>query len=97
MINSCSLCCRSQTVKNLAAISDDRASGELCPCCDTLQVADYGRYRMAGFSEAHKKQMREKQFPRDLEQAFRLGARLSFGSAPARKTEGRPLFPVSFS
>ncbi len=34
---------------------------------------------MAGFNEAHKRAMREKQFPLDLEAAFRLGARLSGG------------------
>ncbi len=47
---------------------------EVLPCCDTLQVTDYSRFNMAGFSEAHKKEMREKQFPLDLEKAFRLGA-----------------------
>ncbi len=52
---------------------------EVLPCCDTLQVTDYSRFNMAGFNEAHKREMREKQFPLDLEQAFRLGARLSAG------------------
>ena len=52
---------------------------EVCPCCDTLQVTDYGRYSMASFNEAHKKKMREKQFPQDLKNAFRLGAELSRG------------------
>ena len=32
---------------------------------------------MAGFNEEHKKEMREKQFPEDLANAFQLGARLS--------------------
>jgi len=32
---------------------------------------------MAGFSEEHKKEMREKQFPADLDMAFQMGARLS--------------------
>ena len=49
---------------------------EVLPCCNTLQVTDYSRFNMAGFNEAHKKEMREKQFPLDLEAAFRLGARL---------------------
>ncbi|MDO4867091.1 MAG: flavodoxin family protein [Clostridia bacterium] len=49
---------------------------EVLPCCDTLQVSDYSRFNMAGFDEAHKRQMRETQFPRDLEAAFNLGARL---------------------
>ena len=54
-------------------------SVEVYACCDTLQVADYGKYDMAGFSEEHKKEMREKQFPLDLENAFRMGARLGGG------------------
>ena len=54
-------------------------SVEVYPCCDTLQVKDYSRYNMAGFNEAHKQEMREKQFPLDLENAFRMGARLGRG------------------
>jgi multimeric flavodoxin WrbA len=52
-------------------------SVETYACCDTLQVKDYSRYNMAGFDENHKKEMREKQFPNDLKEAFRMGARLS--------------------
>lgn len=54
-------------------------SVEVYACCDTLQVKDYSRYNMAAFNEAHKKEMREKQFPKDLERAFRMGAELSGG------------------
>ena len=46
----------------------------IIPVCDTLQAEDYGRYNMAGFSEAHKKMMRETQFPADLTQAYQIGA-----------------------
>ncbi len=35
-------------------------SVEVYACCDTLQVTDYSKYRMAGFNELHKKEMREK-------------------------------------
>ena len=49
---------------------------ELLPCCDTLQVKDYSRFNMAGFDEKHKKEMRAKQFPLDLENAFQMGTRL---------------------
>ena len=49
---------------------------EICASCDTLQVSDYSKFSMAGFDEAHKKEMRETQFPRDLEAAFQMGARL---------------------
>ena len=52
-------------------------SVELYACCDTLQVKDYSKYNMAGFDEEHKKEMRAKQFPQDLEKAFEMGARLS--------------------
>lgn len=52
---------------------------DIYACCDTLQVADYSKYDMAGFNEDHKKSMREKQFPEDLEEAFRMGAKLSGG------------------
>lgn len=54
---------------------------EVYACCDTLQVADYSRYDMASFNEGHKKEMREKQFPKDLENAFNMGTRLSGGMA----------------
>ena len=50
---------------------------EVYAACDTLQVNDYSKFNMAGFSEEHKKEMREKQFPVDLEEAFRLGERLA--------------------
>lgn len=67
-----------QKAKELVqAFSALHGSVELYPCCDTLQVKDYSRYSMAGFSEEHKKQMRETQFPRDLEKAFEMGARLA--------------------
>ncbi len=52
---------------------------EVYAACDTLQVNDYSKFNMAGFSEEHKKEMREKQFPVDLEEAFRLGERLVRG------------------
>jgi len=52
---------------------------EVYACCDTLQVTDYSRYDMASFNEEHKKEMRAKQFPQDLEKAFQMGARLCGG------------------
>ena len=48
-------------------------SVEVYACCDTLQVKDYSRYSMASFNEEHKKEMRTKQFPQDLEKAFKMG------------------------
>lgn len=53
-------------------------NGEVClyPCHDTLQVADYSKYNMASFDEEKKKLSREKNFPRDLENAYQIGQRL---------------------
>ena len=60
----------------LAPLKGLNGSFEILPCCDTLQVKDYSKFNMAGFDEAHKKRMREEQFPLDLKEAFSLGARL---------------------
>ena len=57
-------------------------SVQVYACCDTLQVSDYSRYNMGSFDEAHKKDVREKQFPKDLERAFRMGRELS-GAGPS--------------
>ena len=54
-------------------------SVEVYACCDTLQVMDYSKYNMASFNEGHKKEMRAKQFPKDLEKAFQMGVHLSGG------------------
>lgn len=58
-----------------------RGEFEILPCCDTLQVDDYSKYDMAGFSEEHKRAVREKLFPHDLRAAFELGAELSAAKA----------------
>lgn len=44
------------------------------PVCDTLQVRDYSKYDMAGFSEEHKKAVHDAEYPLMLEQAFKIGA-----------------------
>ena len=46
----------------------------LIPVCDTLQVKDYSKYDMAGFSEAHKRAVRDAELPAMLELAFKVGA-----------------------
>ena len=51
-------------------------SVEVYASCDTLQVSDYSKYNMAGFNETHKKDMRKKQFPKDLKEAYLMGERL---------------------
>ena len=50
---------------------------EIYPVFYTLQVNDYSKYSMAAFDEKNKKLNHEKQFPIDLETAFKIGARLS--------------------
>ena len=53
---------------------------------DTYQFHDYARYDAAQFDEAHKAQIRETQFPKDLEKAYELGKRLC--------SEGQPTSPT---
>ena len=48
---------------------------EIIPVCDTLQVDDYSRYEMRGFSEEHKKAVHEQEFPDALARAFEVGRR----------------------
>jgi hypothetical protein len=47
------------------------------PVFNTLHVKDYSKYHMSGFNEKDKKEFNENQFPKDLEEAFRIGAKLS--------------------
>lgn len=43
---------------------------------DTKQFADFSKYNCDLFDEAHKIQVQETQFPKDLEKAYNLGKRL---------------------
>ena len=47
------------------------------PVCDTLQVRDYSKYNMAGFSQEAKQKQNLLQFPIDMQEAFKMGAELS--------------------
>lgn len=47
------------------------------PVCDTLQVMNYSKYNMAGFSQEAKQKQNLLQFPIDLQEAFKIGAELS--------------------
>ena len=44
---------------------------------DTLQVKDYSKFAMNAFDETAKKERHEVQFPMDLKECFKMGARLS--------------------
>lgn len=68
---------KDKLLERMEAFDTLNGTVEVYPCCDTLQVKDYSKYNMAGFSEDHKKAVRERQFPVDLENAFKMGARLS--------------------
>ncbi len=52
-----------------------RLNGDVCiyPCYNTLQVADYSKFSMNGFSEAEKRKVHEEQFPVDLQKAYEIG------------------------
>ena len=54
----------------------------LYPVSDTLQVTDYTKFAMRGFSEAEKKKANAERFPADLQNAYQLGAALSRRAAP---------------
>lgn len=51
-------------------------SCETLYACDTYQFTDYRRYYAGMFNEAHKAEVRDKQFPFDLQNAYELGKRL---------------------
>ena len=44
---------------------------------DTTQFADFSKYNCDLFDEQHKKDVQETQFPKDLENAFNLGKKLT--------------------
>jgi multimeric flavodoxin WrbA len=46
-------------------------------CCDTLQFDNYAKYHAPMFDEGHKKEIREKRFPGDLAEAYRVGVELA--------------------
>ena len=51
-------------------------SSEYYAACDTLQFDDYSKFAAGSFNEAHKRKVREEQFPKDLQAAYDIGFRL---------------------
>ncbi len=49
---------------------------EILRSYDTYQFNNYDRYDAASFDPVHKAEVRDTQFPKDLEQAYELGKRL---------------------
>lgn len=43
---------------------------------DTYQFNDYSKYHAGLFDEAHKRRVREEQFPKDMEAVYEIGRRL---------------------
>ena len=58
-------------------------SSEYYAACDTLQFKDYSRFAAGTFNEAHKRKVREEQFPKDLQAAYDIGHRLAATSIEA--------------
>ena len=63
-------------MKQYASAMERLGSSEYYAACDTLQFDDYSRYAAGSFNEAHKRKMREDQFPKDLKAAYNIGFRL---------------------
>ena len=61
---------------NESAINQIMGHCEVLYSCDTYQFYDYSKYACDLFDERHKAEVREKQFPVDLQNAFDLGKRL---------------------
>ncbi|EFG86580.1 hypothetical protein CLCAR_3527 [Clostridium carboxidivorans P7] len=51
-------------------------SVEVYASCDTYQFNDYSKYHSGMFDEAHKRKVRENQFPKDMEAAYEIGRKL---------------------
>lgn len=49
---------------------------EVYASCDTYQFNDYSKYHSGAFDEAHKRKVRETQFPKDMEAAYEIGRKL---------------------
>lgn len=56
-------------------------TSEYYAACDTLQFDDYSRFAAGSFNEAHKRKVREEQFPKDLQAAYDIGFRLTVSGA----------------
>ncbi len=57
----------------------NQLNGEIClyPCYNTLQVSDYSKFNMGSFNESKKRLVYAENFPKDLENAYFIGERLS--------------------
>ena len=63
-------------MKQYVGAMERLGSSEYYAACDTLQFDDYSKFAAGSFNEAHKRKMREDQFPKDLKVAYDIGFRL---------------------
>lgn len=63
--------------ENVKCINRVLGHAESLYAYDTYQFADYSKYNCDVFDEKHKREVRDTQFPKDLEAAFNLGKKLT--------------------
>ena len=61
---------------NVKSLNHVFGYSEVLYSCDTYQFIDYSKYDIDLFDEKEKAQVRDKQFPIDLQNAYDLGKRL---------------------
>jgi len=62
---------------NVKSLNHVFGYSEVLYSCDTYQFIDYSKYDIDLFDETHKREVRESQFPKDLQAAFEMGKRLA--------------------
>lgn len=62
---------------NVKSLEHVMGQAEVLYSCDTYQFIDYSKYDIDLFDEKHKAQVREEQFPKDLQAAFDMGKKLA--------------------
>ena len=63
--------------ENVKSLNHIMGYAEVVYSYDTKQFADFSKYNCDLFDEAHKTQVQETQFPKELEKAYDLGKRLT--------------------
>lgn len=63
---------------NVKSLEHVLGYSEVICAYDTYQFSDYSKYDVDLFDEKHKAEVREKQFPKDMQNAYDLGKRLAF-------------------
>jgi hypothetical protein len=61
---------------NVKSLSHVFGYSEALYSCDTYQFTDYSKYDIDLFDEKEKAKVRDEQFPKDMQSAFKLGQKL---------------------